>query len=211
MPTKTACHPKRSEGSKPGILRHRTPQDDKAKINRLVFIDRDGVINVDPIGDYIKTWKQFRFERGALSALKKLTERDYKIILISNQAGIGDGVYPEPALWDIHEKMLGVFKKRGIKIRASYFCLHGKQAGCKCRKPETGLFKKAVKGIRFDRKKTFFIGDKLTDIEAGKRFKIRTILVRTGHGKSDELKLTPELQPDYIVNRLPDAVKLLAG
>lgn|SRR3989338_2201587 len=183
----------------------------KKKAARIVFIDRDGVINVDPIGDYIKSWKQFRFERGALAALKSLTERGYKIILISNQAGIGDGIYPESALWDIHQKMLRVFEKRGIKIMASHFCLHGKRAGCKCRKPETGLFKKAVKGIRFDREQTFFIGDKVTDVEAGKRFKIRTILVRTGHGKSDESRLTPKLQPDFIVNRLPDAVKLLFG
>ena len=177
------------------------------KISKIVFIDRDGVINVDPIGDYVKTWKDFRFEQGVLPALKNLTVRGYKIILISNQAGIGDGVYPESALWEIHRKMLVEFKKRGIKILASHFCLHGKQAGCKCRKPETGLFKKAVKGIRFDRKNTFFIGDKVTDVAAGKRFKIRTILVRTGHGKSDESRLTPKLQPDFIVNRLSDAIK----
>ena len=178
-------------------------------VKKLVFIDRDGVINVDPIGDYIKTWKQFRFERGALSALKKITARGYQIILISNQAGIGDGVYAEAALWDIHKKMLGVFAKWGIKIRASHFCLHGKKAGCKCRKPETGLFKKAVKGIRFDRKKTFFIGDKATDMEAGKRFKLRTIMVKTGHGKLDIPKLTKKIMPDFIVNRLPDAVSIL--
>ena len=175
----------------------------------IIFIDRDGVINVDPIGDYVKTWKQFRFERGALPSLKKLTERGYQIILISNQAGIGDGVYPESVLWEIHKKMLALLKKKGIKIFASHFCLHGKQAGCKCRKPETGLFKKAVRGIRFDPSKTFFIGDKATDVEAGKRFGIRTILVKTGHGKFDIKKLTPKFQPDFIVDRLPDAIKLL--
>lgn len=178
-------------------------------VKRLVFIDRDGVINVDPIGDYIKTWKQFRFERGALSALRQLTLRGYEIILISNQAGIGDKVYPESALWDIHAKMLAVFKEKGIKILSSHFCLHGKQAGCKCRKPQTGLFKKAVQGLRFDRKKTFFIGDKVTDVLAGKRFRLKTMMVRTGHGKSDESLLTPKLKPDFIVNRLSDAVKRL--
>ena len=183
----------------------------KKKPLRLIFIDRDGVINVDPIGDYVKTWKQFHFERGALTALHKLTVQGYKIILISNQAGIGDKVYPEVSLWDIHEKMLCVFKKQGIKIFSSHFCLHGKTAGCKCRKPQPGLFKRAVRGIRFDRAKTFFIGDKATDVEAGKRFGIRTILVRTGHGKYDEPKLTPKLRPDFIVNRLSDAVKKLPG
>ncbi len=164
---------------------------------------------MDPIGDYVKTWKQFRFERGVLAALQKLTQRGYEIILISNQAGIGDGVYPESGLWKIHEKMMAEFKKRGIRIRASYFCLHGKQAGCKCRKPEIGLFKKATRGIRFNARKTFFIGVKLRDMEAGKRFGIRPLMVRTGHGKSDEEKITPRLQPDFIVNRLSDAIALL--
>src|SRR5688572_14983415 len=90
-------------------------------IGRLVFIDRDGVINVDYIGDYVKTWKDFHFEKGALTALKKLTADGYKIIIISNQAGIGDKVYPESALWDIHKKMLGVFRKKGIRIHSSHF------------------------------------------------------------------------------------------
>ena len=176
--------------------------------SKIVFIDRDGVINVDRIGEYITCWEDFHFEKGALAALKKINRLGFKIILISNQAGIGDGVYPETALWDIHEKMMGVFEEEDIVIRSSHFCLHGKEAGCSCRKPQTGLFEEAVKGLDYDPEKTFFIGDKVTDVEAGKRFGIKTIMVRTGHGKFDEAKLG-DLQPDYIVDSLQEAVRLL--
>ncbi len=178
---------------------------------RIIFIDRDGVINVDPIGDYVKSWKEFKFEKGALEALKKINDLGLEIILISNQAGIGDGVYPESALWEIHEKMMNEFRRHGIQIKSAHYCLHGKNAGCSCRKPETGLFKQAVEGISYDPEETYFIGDKATDIEAGKRFGLRTIFVRTGHGRLDEPKLGADLRPDYIVNHLQEAVEILAA
>ena len=180
-----------------------------ANMKNVVFIDRDGVINVDPIGDYVKTWEDFRFESGALNALKEITDLGYEIILISNQAGIGDGIYPESSLRDIHEKMLGEFKKKGIRIRSSHFCLHGKKAGCKCRKPEIGLFTEAVKGLEFDRGNTYFIGDKSTDMQAGKRFGLKTIMVLTGHGRTDIRTMSAAVLPDYLVESLVQAVPLL--
>lgn len=176
---------------------------------KIIFIDRDGVINVDPIGDYIKSWADFRFEEGALETLKALTDRNYGIILISNQAGIGDGIYPKSALDEIHTNMLAEFAKHGIRIRSSHFCLHGKNEGCKCRKPELGLFREAVKGLNYDPKTTFFIGDKATDVQAGKRFGLRTIMLRTGHGKNDEAKLTGAEKPDYIFNRFIEVLEVL--
>lgn len=181
-----------------------------SKERPVVFIDRDGVINVDPIGDYVKSWKDFRFEQGALEALKQLSGRGFDIILISNQAGIGDGVYPESALWDIHSHMMEEFEKNKIKVADSFFCLHGKQAGCKCRKPEIGLFEKAAARHTFDKSKTYFIGDKATDVEAGKRFGLRTIHVLTGHGKADVAELNAKgLKPDHTANNLLEAVRLL--
>ena len=178
-------------------------------MQRIVFIDRDDVINIDPIGDYVKKWEDFRFEEGALDALKAITDKGPEIILVSNQAGIGDGVYAEKELWNIHGRMIKKMTEEGIRIRGTYYCLHGKKEGCPCRKPETGLFKKAVKNIQFDPQKTYFVGDKATDVEAGKRFGIKTIFVRTGHGKADEPKLKGSLKPDYIVNTLSDAVPLI--
>lgn len=178
-------------------------------MEKIVFIDRDGVINVDLMGDYIKTWDEFRFEKGVLEGLKTLAGKGYGIILISNQAGIGDGVFSEKALWDVHKKMLEVFAANGIKIRSTHFCLHGKKAGCKCRKPATGLFEEAVRGLDYERGRTFFIGDKQSDILAGKNFGLRTILVRTGYGAQDEPACIGPLQPDYVVNTLKEAAEVL--
>lgn len=178
-------------------------------MEKVIFLDRDGVINVDLIGDYIKDWNEFRFEDGAVESLKKLTDAGYKTVIISNQAGIGDGIFAEESLWEIHRRMLGELEKAGAKVYAAYYCLHGKEAGCKCRKPETGLFEQAARTLKFDKAQTFFVGDKATDIEAGKRFGLKTIFVRTGHGKQDEKKFSAELTPDYRFNKLSDALEIL--
>lgn len=177
------------------------------KNEKVIFIDRDGVINVDLLGDYIKSWKEFRFEKDAAEALKLLYERGYQIVIISNQAGIGDGVFSREALDEVQQGMLADLKKRGVEIRASYYCLHGKKEGCGCRKPKIGLFEQAANDIPFDPSVTFFIGDKASDIEAGKAFGLKTIFVRTGWGIRDEGKLTGDLQPDYIFDSLHDAVE----
>ena len=178
------------------------------KESHVVFVDRDGVINEDLIGDYVKTWDEFRFHETVLGGLKRFTDAGYKIILISNQAGVGDGVYPAESLWDIHRKMLDKFENEGIRIHASYFCLHGKNADCECRKPKVGLFLQATQnGLVVDKSRTFFIGDKVTDVEAGKNFGLRTILVKTGYGARHEAACQGGLKPDAIVNNFQEAVE----
>lgn len=177
--------------------------------SKIVFIDRDGVINVDPIGDYIKSWDAFEFEEGALEGLKKLHDAGYRIILISNQAGVGDGLFSEAALKEIHENMLKTLNQQGIRIHAAHYCLHGKEEGCACRKPATGLFEEAARNLNFERSQTYFIGDKASDVEAGKRFGLKTIFVRTGHGKLDEKKLAGDLQPDFRTQNLLTATEYL--
>ena len=175
------------------------------KLRRVVFIDRDGVINVD-LWKYVESWEEFRFEEGVVEALKTLTDKGFDIFIISNQAGVGDGVFTETAMWDIHEKMLAELGRHGILIQGAQYCTHGKKENCDCRKPKTRLLEKASHGTLFDKKKTFFVGDKLSDIEAGKNFGVKTILVRTGYGLKAEKQLTEALQPDYIVDNLKDAV-----
>jgi histidinol-phosphate phosphatase family protein len=177
-------------------------------LRKVVFIDRDGVINVD-LWKYVESWKEFRFEKGALDGLKTLSDKGFDIFIISNQAGVGDGVFSEAAMWEVHEKMVAAMAKREIKIRGARYCTHGKKAKCDCRKPKPGLLEKAVARIDFDRKKTYFVGDKLSDLEAGKNFGVRTILVRTGYGKETEKKLPKKLQPDHIVNDLRDAAEII--
>lgn len=180
-----------------------------AKTPKLVFVDRDGVINRDPIGDYVKTWKDFHFLPRVLKALQLLTKANYSIVIISNQAGIGDGVFPLKSLRLITKNMLIKMRRSGIKVRGVYYCLHGKRAGCKCRKPQIGLFKQAAKKIFVNKQNTYFIGDKASDVLAGKRYGIKNIFVLTGHGKSDRKKLNYALKPNRITKDLYEAVQYL--
>ena len=174
-------------------------------LNKIVFIDRDGVINVD-LWKYVEHWQEFRFEPSAPAAMKALTDSGFDIFIISNQAGVGDGVFTAEQLWDVHEKMIAELKAQGVRIKGAHYCTHSKYGNCSCRKPKTGLLEKAVEGVRFKKSETFFVGDKSADIEAGKNFGVRTILVRTGYGAETEKKLTPALRPDYVVDDLGAAV-----
>jgi D-glycero-D-manno-heptose 1,7-bisphosphate phosphatase len=175
---------------------------------KVVFIDRDGVINVD-LWKYVENWKEFKFEKGALDALKILTDKGYEIFIISNQAGVGDGIFSEAAMWQVHEKMVAAMTKREIKIRGARYCPHAKKAKCDCRKPKTQLLEKAVANIQFDKERTYFVGDKMSDLEAGKNFGVKTILVRTGYGAKTEKKLTDALRPEHIVDNLKEAVPFI--
>jgi D-glycero-D-manno-heptose 1,7-bisphosphate phosphatase len=178
-------------------------------MRKVIFIDRDGVINWDPIGDYITQWDDFKFFDGVLEALRMLSVAGFEIVIISNQAGIGDGRYRKEDLDEITENMLKVIKGYGAKVTGVYYCLHGKNEGCDCRKPQVGLFKQAARDIAFDPRKTYFIGDKVSDIEAGQRFQLRTVLVLTGHGAEQRTKLDDATRPDYVAHDLMEAVQYI--
>lgn len=184
----------------------------RGRLDRVVFVDRDGVVNED-LFDYVRRWEDFRFYDGVLEGLKRLVRAGYKVVLISNQAGVGDGVYSEKALWEIHQNMLKEFERAGVHIHAAYYCLHGKEAGCGCRKPRVGLFRRAAEdGLCFDKSKTYFLGDKASDMEAGKNFGLRTILIRTGYGSQHEAVCCDVLRPDAVVNNFQEAVdRVLCG
>jgi D-glycero-D-manno-heptose 1,7-bisphosphate phosphatase len=180
-------------------------------LEKVIFIDRDGVVNKD-LWKYVERWDEFEFLPGVLDAFKILKEAGYKTIIISNQAGIGDGIFTESALEDINKNFVRVVTEYGGRIDDMFYCLHGKKAGCACRKPEVGLFEAAAEKWDFDRGATYFIGDKLTDIEAGKRFGLKTVLVKTGYGERDSANITDVNRPDMICSDLNEAVRrIVAG
>lgn len=181
---------------------------------KFIFIDRDGVINRDPawIGkDYVTSWEEFQFLPGALEALKTLTDKDYKIAIISNQAGVSKGVYTKKTLDEITEKMLKEIKSNSAKIYSVQYCIHSDEDNCDCRKPNTGLFKKATEGLKVDFKKTYFIGDKRQDVEAGKNIGCGTILVLSGKTKDKSKVAEWPVKPDFIKKDLSEAVKAIIG
>ncbi len=170
-----------------------------------MFLDRDGTINKNI--PYIDDYSNFRFYDNTFEALKLLEKEDYKIIIITNQSGIGRGFFTENKLERLHEKMLIDLKNIGIKISGIYFCSHKPIDNCTCRKPRTELLDRACNDFGIDANKSYFIGDKISDILAGNSHGCKSILVRTGHGKSEESALDEfDFKPNKICNNILDAV-----
>ena len=153
------------------------------KSKKVIFLDRDGVINKKPSkADYIKNWDEFEFLPGAMEALKLLTQNGYEIYIISNQAGIARGMMTKDDLKEIHEKMKKELENHGAKISGIYHCPHGWDEGCECRKPKPGMFFQAAREHHIDLTKTIFIGDDERDLQAGNAAGCKTILIT--HNKS---------------------------
>ncbi|MDE0315051.1 MAG: D-glycero-beta-D-manno-heptose 1,7-bisphosphate 7-phosphatase [Candidatus Poribacteria bacterium] len=151
---------------------------------KTVFLDRDGVINKNPPDyGYVRNWREFVFLPNALAAIRDLTHNGYRIIVVTNQAGIGKGIYTEQHLADIHCRMLAEIEEAEGQICKVYYCPHHPEAGCKCRKPEPGMLIQAAREHDIDVSKTYFIGDSITDMQAARSASALPILVLTGHGR----------------------------
>lgn len=145
---------------------------------KVILLDRDGVINKRPKrGDYVKSWNEFVFLPGSKEAIKLLKEKGYTVFIISNQSGIARGMVTKKNLSIIHENMQKELKKQGSRIDVIYYCPHGWDEGCDCRKPKPGLLLQASREHFIDLTKAIFIGDDKRDIEAGKQAGCKTILV----------------------------------
>ena len=149
-------------------------------LQRVVFLDRDGVINKKLEGDYVKSYDEFIFLPGAIDAIKKIKQKGLMVIIITNQSGIGRGIMSEDALIKLHGQMLAEMEKEGARIDAIYYCPHSPDNGCNCRKPKDGLFKQALMDFDIDIKNSWMIGDEQKDIEAGEKAGCKTYLLSKG-------------------------------
>jgi D-glycero-D-manno-heptose 1,7-bisphosphate phosphatase len=146
-----------------------------------IFLDRDGVINENR-SDYVKSWSEYRFLPGAREAIAELTQAGHRIVVCTNQAGIARGNISLETVEDIHRRMLADVAKMGGRIEKVYYCPHGKDEHCSCRKPRPGLLLRARDELGLDMRDAVFVGDSMTDIRAGLAAGIRTVLVLTGLG-----------------------------
>ena len=179
---------------------------------KVVFLDRDGVINKFPgDGNYVTRVKDFHFVPGALGAIRRLTRDGYTLFVVSNQAGVDKGVYSRAKLAQITRHMMRHVKKAKGSIRKVFYCTHRSDAGCDCRKPRIGSFLAAMRLMKLPEKelsKAFFVGDTKSDIEAGLRAGCRTIFVLSGREGRRQLKKWP-VHPDFITRNLLEAVKII--
>lgn len=145
---------------------------------KIIFLDRDGVINKKPKkAEYVTCWKEFKFLPGSIEAIGLLNQLGYKIFIISNQSGIARGKLTKKDLDNIHKKMTNELKKYDAKIDGIYYCPHGWNEGCECRKPKPGLLFQASYDHLLTLTKTLFVGDDKRDKQAGDAVGCKTILV----------------------------------
>jgi D-glycero-D-manno-heptose 1,7-bisphosphate phosphatase len=138
-------------------------------MNKALFIDRDGVINVDK--GHVFLIEDFEFSVGVFDLCRKYFNTGYFIIVVTNQAGIAKGLYTEEAFINLTDWMIGQFKDNGIPITKVYYCPHHPEISgpCMCRKPEPGMLLQAVKEFDLEISECILIGDKESDMEAGRR------------------------------------------
>ena len=145
---------------------------------KVVFLDRDGVINQKPPDDdYVKNWSEFNFLSGAIEALSLLTQKGYDIYVVTNQRGVARGMMREHDLKAIHDKLKEELEKHDAKIKQIYYCPHGRDNGCECRKPKPGLLFRAASEHNINLTKAIFIGDDECDLQAGNAAGCKTVLV----------------------------------
>lgn len=145
-------------------------------MNKAVFLDRDGVINERAAPhQYIVGWEDFRFLPGVGQAIRALNEAGYLVLLVTSQRGVVRGMMTMEAVDDIHRRMCDALGQVGAHIDGIYVCPHD-IGQCTCRKPEIGLFLQAEQDFPIDKSRSWMVGDSDTDVEAGRRYGVRTIL-----------------------------------
>jgi len=172
------------------------------KKRKVFFVDRDGVINKE-IG-YLHDIDKFEFINGVLEAFEYILSRNYDIIVVTNQSGIGRGFYSEDNFLELNKWMVNFLKSKGINILDVFYCPHSPEDDCNCRKPKPGMFLDAKKKFNIEMDKSWSIGDKETDITAATYAGIsNTILVKSGHDINEE-----NSKASYILESLYDVIDL---
>lgn len=154
-------------------------------MRKVVFFDRDGVINNEENNYYICRLEEFFFNQGIIEALQQLHIKGFDFILVSNQGGIARELYQKKDTEKIHNYMKEEFEKHGIRFLEMYYCPHHPDAGkCLCRKPGTVFIEKAIARFDISAKDSWFIGDRDSDMEAGRRMGLQTYLVKANQDMS---------------------------
>jgi D-glycero-D-manno-heptose 1,7-bisphosphate phosphatase len=161
-----------------------------------IFLDRDGVI-IENRPNYVRTWADVEIYPQALEALVKLSKSDYKLVMVTNQSGIGRGLIPFEVADEINQKLLTKIHVSGGRIDGVFMCPHAPADNCDCRKPAPGLLLQAADALSLDLSHSYMIGDALTDLQAGLAAGVKqVVLVRTGRGADQEaLPAAAEFDP----------------
>jgi D-glycero-D-manno-heptose 1,7-bisphosphate phosphatase len=152
-----------------------------------VFLDRDGTVIEDV--HYLAQVEQVRLIRGAANAIARLNAAGAAVVVVTNQAGVARGYFPENRVAEVHARLSELLSAAGARIDAYYHCPHHATEGigayriaCRCRKPEPGMLLNAARDLKLDLSRSWMIGDNISDLAAGSKAGCTTMLVRTGYG-----------------------------
>ncbi len=176
-----------------------------------VFLDRDGTINEEV--NYLSDPSLLKLTQGAAKAIHLLNSHSIPVIVVTNQAGIARGYFTEAQMHLVHHALDLILAADNARIDTYYFCPHHPTAGigeykitCSCRKPEPGMLYQAAQDLHLDLSKSYLVGDKLTDIQAGNLAGCKTVLVQTGYGTEESKIKQDKIKPNQIVPGLLDAI-----
>ena len=177
-------------------------------MDRIVVLDRDGVINVD-LMTYVTKPEEFEVIEGSLEAISLLNKNGYKVAIATNQACIERKIISENELRQIHDHMKELLWEVGGEISFIAYCPHAPESKCRCRKPEVGLLKKIEKEFQTSLKGKFFVGDKESDILAGRTYGCTPLLIKRG-GYGERVYGTKNSPPpEHCFNDLKEATSYI--
>lgn len=165
------------------------------KLKKFIILDRDGVINQDS-PDFIKSPEEWIPIPGSLEAIARLNAAGFRVLVATNQSGLGRGLFSQTAFEQIQNKFMTLLKKAGGEIEKCYICPHLPTDNCTCRKPKPGLLQQIAEDYAIDFAKTpiYCIGDSLRDLQAAQAASCIPVLVATGNGTKTQANLPHELQ-----------------
>ncbi|MDY6216526.1 D-glycero-beta-D-manno-heptose 1,7-bisphosphate 7-phosphatase [Actinobacillus porcinus] len=179
-------------------------------MNKAIFLDRDGTLNVDH--GYVHQIDDFQFIEGSIEALQELKKMGYLLVLVTNQSGIARGYFSEDQFLSLTEWMDWSLADRGVDLDGIYYCPHhpeGKgefKQDCDCRKPKGGMLLQAIKELHIDPARSFMVGDKVEDLQAAVAAKVRSkILVKTGKPVTKE----GEELADFVLESIADLPRIV--
>lgn len=166
--------------------------DSQTALRRAVFLDRDGTINVDK--HYLHKVEEFEFIPGAPAAIRRLNDAGFLVVVVTNQSGVARGYFSMEAVERLHRHLQGQLEAVGAWVDGFYICPHHPSEGqgayrrdCCCRKGAPGMLLQAASELGIDLKRSFMVGDKVADVEAGRGAGCRPLMVLTGYGRQDRL------------------------
>jgi D-glycero-D-manno-heptose 1,7-bisphosphate phosphatase len=181
-----------------------------------VFLDRDGTL-IEEAG-YLDRIERLVCFPYSVDAVRLLNRAGLAVVIVTNQAGVARGIFPESFVAEAHAHLRDRLAAGGARVDAIYYCPHhpdgtvdGYRRACECRKPGDGMLRSAAADLGLDLARSVVVGDRWHDVQAGVRAGTRTVLVRTGYGRTEEQRPKPGVSADVVVDNLIEAVSWIVG